>query len=121
MEQKNRQLIEYQVELEAKVKALESLPPSGTSAGDIIGFIKSRNGKYVLSANGAKIEIDPVGNITIKANMNMTLEANSNMNIKSMILRLNDGNRPVAGLGDIVVVPNGAGTINRGSPTVLVP
>ncbi len=120
--QKRVSLLEKKIaQLEAKVKALQSLPPGGASAGDIIGFTKSKDGKYVLSANGAKIEVDSVGNVFIKANLNMTLEANTNMNIKSVMLRLNNGNRPVAGLGDTVVVPNGAGTINKGSPTVFVP
>jgi len=108
-------------QLEAKVKAQESLSPGGASASDIIGFAKSRDGKYVLSANGAKIEIDTVGNVTIKANLNMTLEANTNMNIKSLMLKLNDGNRPVAGIGDTVVAGGAPGIINKGSPNVLVP
>lgn len=113
--------------LEARIKKLGRSP--GATADGMIGFKRTSDNKYVLSANGARIEIDKAGNITIRANINMTLRANANMTfesgvntsmkatvlrlaagtmtldssagmrLNSKMIRLNEGGRPVAGQG----------------------
>jgi uncharacterized protein YueI len=85
--------------LQEKIDGFEPIAP--TIAGDIIGFIKDGH-KYVFTANGAKIEIDIVGNVSIKSPMNIILESNANMNIKSSMIRLNNGGKPIARTEDIV-------------------
>jgi len=125
--------------------------PKDAVPGAIIGFTKTANNKYVFSANGATIEIDQVGNIVIETRMNisidsdatttmkssalklggssMMLESGADMHINSKLLRINNGNRPVARQGDEVkgiCPPHGGillnGTIKEGAlSTVLVP
>jgi hypothetical protein len=120
-------LIKKVASLETNMKKLQQSAPA-TQAG-MIGFRRTSDNKYILSANGARIEIDKAGNITIRANINMTLKANANMTFESAVntsmkattlrlaagtmtlessagmrlnskmIRLNDGGRPVAGQG----------------------
>jgi predicted RNase H-like nuclease (RuvC/YqgF family) len=111
--------------LQTKVNNLQN---STAATGEVIGFTKTAANKYTLSANGAKIEVDAVGNVTIKANVGMTVESGGQMNIKSSILRFNNGNKRVAHVGDpgsvhgnCIPGPLQDGTIIRGSPTVFVP
>jgi len=68
-------------ELEAKVTRLEDRP--ATVPGSAVGFRKTKDNKYVLSVNGARIEIDKGGSITIRAGANMTLQSNINATLKS--------------------------------------
>jgi len=70
-------------ELEAKVKDLEHLP--ATVPGSAVGFRKTKHNKYVLSVNGARIEIDKGGSVSIRAAGNMTLESNKDATLRSAI------------------------------------
>jgi len=125
--------------------------PTTAAYGPTFGFIKAKGDSYVFSANGARIEIDPAGNITIAARMNITVESNATTSVKSSVLeldaatmtlessrdthinskllRLNNGSRPVAGQGDKIrgVCPPHGGPLldatikGSGAGTILVP
>jgi cell division protein FtsB len=74
------------------------------------------------------IAIGSEGNVTItatqlniQASTQMEIRSGATMDIKSALLKLNGGGKPVARLGDQVVGPTIPGIINQGSPTVFVP
>jgi hypothetical protein len=141
--------------LEKQVSNLQR--PKIAPAGDVVGFRKAKDGKYVLAVNGARIEIDRQGAVTIKASKRlllespvdtsikagtalrleagagmtaksaalMRLESSSTMDVKAVAtmqlrapggLRLNQGTRPAAAVGDPVTGICGppGGALNNG-------
>ena len=96
-----------------------------------VGF-KQTPMSATLSVNGADITLAP-GTLSIKGVQQIVLRATI-IHLKSSLLRFNNGNRPLAGSGDVVAgtfahTPTGIpipnmflhGLIVTGSPTVLVP
>jgi TolA-binding protein len=74
------------------------------------------------------IAIGSEGNVTItatqlniQASTQLEIRSGATMDIKSALLKLNGGGKPVARLGDQVVGSTVPGIINQGSPTVFVP
>ena len=126
--------------LKKKVEKLESYRPEG--------FIKTKDGRYVFSANGARFEVGTKGEVRIKAtndlkleskkteimanNININSSAQMNLrsaamlNINSNLIRFNNGSRPVSFKDSIVtgITPHGPlaeGKVFQGSRSVLVP
>jgi cell division protein FtsB len=128
--------------LKKEIKKLNSSRPEG--------FVKTKDNRYIFSANGAKFEIGRKGEVMIKAMKNLKLESvlstkikagvgvdinsTANMNIRaatkmsidSSLIQLNKGSKPVSYLHSIVTGatafgPLQDGKVIQGSPTVLVP
>jgi len=96
-----------------------------------VGFKQTPLGA-TLSVNGANITLTPA-RLSIKGVRQIVLQANS-IHLKSPLVQLNEGNRPLAGSGDVVTgvlaytpmgipIPNlyQHGLIVTGSTSVLVP
>jgi hypothetical protein len=92
-------------------------PVSPETRGDVIGFTKKGN-KYTLAVNGAKIEIDAVGNLLFQTTGQMTMESAAILRAKANVVRLgNNPERPVAALQDVVV---GTSIVRTSCKNVLV-
>ena len=94
--------------LEKRVSRLNIAPtrrqtPTPEAGSHVIGFTK-RGNKYTLAVHGAKIEIDPIGNLLFQTTGQMTLESGVSLHARSGLIKLgNKPGRPVAGLTDVVV------------------
>ena len=129
--------------LKKKIKQLESSMPEG--------FVKTKDNRYVFSANGAKLEVGRMGEVTIKASKDLKLESalstkieagshidftssapmnirsTAMMNINAPTIRFNNGSKPVTHMNSEVTGGTSIGghlingKIMQGSPSVLVP
>jgi hypothetical protein len=90
-------------------KELKSLQ---NQLGQLKCFTEKGN-KYVLETDFP---------VVIKTGLGLTFESSSSINILGPLVRFNNGNRPVAGAGDIVVMrPTGAGSpILPGTSRILI-
>lgn len=103
-------------------------PTIGANRPDVAALEKR------LAALEKAISVDPAGNVTIKG-INVTIEANATVKIKGAAtvsidasgmvevkgaqVKLNQGGKPLARVGDPVTVTGPVGTIIAGNPTIL--
>ena len=72
------------------------------------------------------VSADAAGKLTLSAT-DICIQATGTVDIKGALVRLNDGMRPVSGVGDTTGGVSGAvggmetGNVTSGSPTVLIP
>jgi len=94
------------VALEARLKALET--------------VVQVSGPNVKLVSGAGVTIQAGSDIAIRGGAGVSIQGASGVDIRGALVRLNNGSRPFARVGDSVVagVP---GQITTGSPTVLGP
>jgi hypothetical protein len=93
------------VALEARLKALEA----------------------VVQLSGSNVKLVSAGGFTIQAGTDMairggagvSIQGASGVDIRGALLRLNNGGRPFARVGDSVMIGERLGQITTGSPTVL--
>ncbi len=92
------------VALEARLKALET--------------VVQVSGPNVKLVSGAGVTIQAGSDIAIRGGAGVSIQGASGVDIRGALVRLNNGSRPFARVGDSVVagVP---GQITTGSPTVL--
>ncbi len=92
--------------LEARLKALET--------------VVQVSGPNVKLVSGAGVTIQAGSDIAIRGGAGVSIQGASGVDIRGALVRLNNGSRPFARVGDSVVagVP---GQITTGSPTVLGP
>ena len=90
--------------LEARLKALET--------------VVQVSGPNVKLVSGAGVTIQAGSDIAIRGGAGVSIQGASGVDIRGALVRLNNGSRPFARVGDSVVagVP---GQITTGSPTVL--
>ena len=93
------------VALEARLKALEAVVQ--VSGADI----------KLVSAAGVIIQAGT--NVAIQGGANVNIQGASGVDIRGALLRLNNGGRPFARVGDSVMIGERLGQITTGSPTVL--
>ncbi|GAB4255490.1 MAG: hypothetical protein Kow00129_16310 [Thermoleophilia bacterium] len=114
--------------------------------GEFTGTLASPNGQYSLSVTDDGIELaGPSGTVLIGSagivldvpqGARVALESSGNLNLSGIIttvsgvgstsinggmVYLNNGTKPVAGVGYPVVSSAGSGVITMGAPTVLIP
>lgn len=109
--------------LEARLKALEAVvQPSGpnvklvSAAGLII-----QAGTDMAIRGGAGVSIQGASGVDLRAGAGVNIQGASGVDIRGALVRLNNGSRPFARLGDSVVAGERPGQITTGSPTVLGP
>ena len=73
-----------------------------------------------IQAGGVNMELSCPGTLKISA-VTLEITGNAMAAIKGGILKLNDGNKPVSGVGHITSGTPGPQTIVTGSPTILIP
>jgi uncharacterized Zn-binding protein involved in type VI secretion len=95
------------VALEARLKALET--------------VVRVSGPNVKLVSGADMTIQAGSNVVIQGGAAVNIQGASGVDIRGALVRLNNGSRPLARLGDSVVAGEKPGQITTGSPTVLGP
>ena len=110
-------------DLEKRLAKLESVIKVGVDGGVTIEC----TGKVRIKS-ASSVEIDCSVGVLVKGGATVDVQAGAKLSLKSMgqtdvqgsILRLNNGSRPLARVGDIVNNPASApGTIGAGSVTIL--
>jgi len=93
--------------LEARLKALEA--------------VVQVSGPNVKVVSGAGMTIQAGSNVVIQGGSAVNIQGASGVDIRGALVRLNNGSRPLARLGDSVIAGDRPGQITTGSPTVLGP
>jgi hypothetical protein len=93
------------IALEARLKDLEAVVQ--VSGADV----------KLVSAAGVIIQAGT--NVAIQGGANVNIQGASGVDIRGALLRLNNGSRPFARVGDSVMFGERLGQITTGSPTVL--
>jgi hypothetical protein len=75
--------------------------------------------KYI-SVNADSLTITAPQSVLIRAGMNATVEAAATTAIKGAAVKINNGAKPVARVGDSVAVNGANAHVAQGSPTVFV-
>jgi len=91
--------------LEARLKALEA--------------VVQVSGPNVKLVSGAAMTIQAGSNVVIQGGAAVNIQGAGGVDIRGALIRLNNGNRPLARLGDSVVAGDRPGQITTGSTTVL--
>jgi hypothetical protein len=91
--------------LEARLKALEA--------------VVQVSGPNLKLVSPAGVTIQAGSDIAIRGGAGVSIQGASGVDIRGALVRLNNGSRPLARLGDSVVTVGGPGQITTGSPTVL--
>lgn len=95
------------VALEARLKALET--------------VVQVSGPNVKLVSGASMTIRADTNVVIQGGAAVNIQGASGVDIRGALVRLNNGSRPFARVGDSVVGGERPGQIATGSPTVFGP
>ena len=90
--------------LEARLKALEEVVQV------------SGNGVKIASPTGVVLQAG--SSVTVQG-VTVTVQGNSGVNLRGAQIQLNNGGRPLARVGDTVIVGERIGQITTGSPTLL--
>ena len=93
------------VALEARLKALEA--------------VVQVSGANVKLVSAAGMSIQAGTNVAIQGGAAVTIQGASGVDIRGALVRLNNGGRPFARVGDSVMFGERLGQITTGSPTVL--
>jgi hypothetical protein len=95
--------------LEARLKALEA--------------VVQVSGPNLKLVSPAGVTIQAGSDIAIRGGAGVSIQGASGVDIRGALVRLNNGSRPLARLGDSVVTGDrpGPGQITTGSPTVFGP
>jgi hypothetical protein len=79
----------------------------------------------MVQASGGGLKLVSPGGLTIQGGGSVVIQGGGGVDIRGATIKLNGGGKPIARLGDPVVVQagtgGGAGQITSGSPTVTVP
>jgi uncharacterized Zn-binding protein involved in type VI secretion len=73
-----------------------------------------------VQVSGGSLKLTSAGGLVIQAGGAVTIQGGGTVDLRGAALHLNGGGRPVARVGDPVVVQGSQGQITAGSPTVLV-
>ena len=108
-----RALLERVAALEARLRALEQVVQ-----------VSGRNVRLVSDAGmtiqaGAGMAIRGGSDVHLQGGASVRLEGAAGVDIRGSMVRLNNGNKPIARVGDSVAGAAGAAQIVTGSPTVL--
>jgi hypothetical protein len=95
------------VALEARLKVLEA--------------VIRVSGPNVKLVSGAGMTIQADTNVVIQGGAAVNIQGASGVDIRGALVRLNNGSRPFARVGDSVMIREGIGQITSGSPSVLGP
>ena len=110
------------------------IPEGGIVNSDAI-TIESTANMVKLTAGGSTITMDSSGKITIDSasgisintmgtldlsGTNVKIAADASLDMVGSIIRLNGPGLPAARQTDMVIAPSGVGTIQTGSPTVMI-
>jgi len=99
--------------LEARLKALEGVV-------QVSGYnVKIVSSQSLTIRAGSNIGIQGGTDIAIHGGSTLDMFGGSGVDIRGATLTLNGGSRPLARVGDPVVVGSAAGRIAAGSPTIL--
>jgi hypothetical protein len=111
--------------LEARLKALETIVQvSGSNVKLVSGAgLIIQAGTDMAIRGGAGVSIQGAGGVDLRAGAGVNIQGASGVDIRGAFVRLNNGSRPLARLGDSVVAGDrpGPGQITTGSPTVFGP
>jgi hypothetical protein len=91
--------------LETRLKALEA--------------VVQLSGPNVKLVSAAGVTIQAGTNVAIQGGAGVNIQGAGGVDIRGALVRLNNGGRPFARVGDSVVVGERLGQITTGSPTVL--
>jgi len=76
-------------------------------------------GSNVAIQGGAAVNIQGASNVAIQGGAAVNIQGAGGVDIRGALIRLNNGSRPLARLGDSVVAGDRPGQITTGSTTVL--
>jgi hypothetical protein len=111
--------------LEARLKALEAIVQlSGPNVKLVSGAgLIIQAGTDMAIRGGAGVSIQGASGVDLRAGAGVNIQGASGVDIRGAFVRLNNGSRPLARLGDSVVAGDrpGPGQITTGSPTVFGP
>jgi len=107
--------------LEARLKALETVVQvSGPNVKLVSGAgMTIQAGSNVAIQGGAAVNIQGASNVAIQGGAAVNIQGAGGVDIRGALIRLNNGSRPLARLGDSVVAGDRPGQITTGSTTVL--
>jgi hypothetical protein len=109
-------------DIEKRLAKLESVIKVGADGGVTIEC----QGKVRIKS-ASSIEIDCAATVVVKGGASVDIQAGAQLNLKSSgmanlqgaLLKLNNGSKPLARVGDTVTGSGGPGTIVAGATTVL--
>jgi hypothetical protein len=105
--------------VDGEVKALNQRIAALEARLRILEGVVQVSGPNVKLVSGALLTMQAGTNVAIQGGAAVSIHGNSGVDIRGALIQLNNGGRPLARVGDPVLVEGRLGQITAGSPTLL--
>ena len=104
--------------VESEVKALSQRVAALEARLKVLEEVVQVSGNAVRIASPTGLILQAGSNVTLQG-VTVTIQGNSGVSLRGAQIQLNNGGRPLARVGDTVIVGERIGQITTGSPTLL--